>query len=106
MTLYFLLDYLNLAIEITNKFYIVIFMVLVWFLNYFYIIKKEDFLKYDFQKDKRGGFIIVVFIALTVLLFVLVANLNRDKIFNERKKEASEVTLQTRSSSLKFISLE
>lgn len=84
MSIYFLLDYLDIVVQIPNKFYIVIFMVLIWIFNYFFIVKKEDFLNHNFQKDRTGGFIIIGYIILTALFFIVVANLNRSKVFNQK----------------------
>lgn len=84
MTIYFLLDYLDIIVQILNKFYVVIFMTLVWMINYYGIVRKEKFLTYSFQKDKRGGFMVVGVIILTAFLAILVCNLNREKIFKGR----------------------
>ena len=84
MTIYFLLNYFEYLPDIPNKSYIVVFMPIVWCLNYFLVVKREYFLNQDFQKDKKGGYIIIGVIVLTAIFSICVANLNREKIFNQK----------------------
>jgi hypothetical protein len=84
MTIYFLLEYNEILVLKLNKGIVVAFMVLVWVLNYYLIVKKENFLKLGFKKDKSGGFIIVAFIFLTAFGVITVGNYNRQKIFEKR----------------------
>jgi hypothetical protein len=90
ISIYFLFFYLNMLVEIPNKFYIIIFMVLLWIFNYFFIIKKEKFLNYNFQKDKKGGYVIVIYIILTAVFAIMIANKNRERIFKERELQRNE----------------
>lgn len=87
-TIYILLNYLNLIRDITevlpNKFYILIPVFILWNFIYFGIAKPKRFLSYNFEKTKKGGFAVVGYIILTALTFVLVANLNRARLQQER----------------------
>lgn len=86
ISIYFYLDYIDLVISIPNKYYVLLFFILVWSINYYGFIKKERFLKYNFKKDLIGGGLIVLYILLSVLMFVSIANLNREKIENTKKE--------------------
>ncbi len=86
MTIYFLLEYNEILILKLNKGIVIIFMALVWALNYLLIVKKEEFLKFNFTKDKKGGYLIVAFILLTAFAAITVANFNREKIFERNNR--------------------
>lgn len=86
MTIYFLLEYLQVLPSVANKYYIVAFMILVWGINYYGIVKKGNFLTYNFKEDKKGGYAVVLIMIVTFLLAVSVGNLNREKIFEEKAK--------------------
>jgi Na+/proline symporter len=59
----------------------VLIMLIIHVINYFLFIKPQNFLRKDFRKDKKGGFLVILFIIIVAFLFVIVANRNRDKIF-------------------------
>ena len=86
ITIYFLLEYNEILILKLNKGIIISFIVLVWVLNYFLIVKKEKFLEFNFTKDKKGGYLIVAFILLTAFASITVANYNRGKIFETHNR--------------------
>lgn len=69
------------------KFWILFFLFVIWFLNYYLFVKPRDFLRKNFKKDKKGGFIIVFIILLIGILFVIGANKNREKIVKEREEK-------------------
>lgn len=73
-----------------NKFSVITFMIIIGFLNYWFFIKPKKFLNYNFKADKKGGYAIIGFIVLLALMFVLIANKNREKIFKEREKARIE----------------
>jgi hypothetical protein len=73
-----------------NKFIIILYMVVVGFLNYWFFIKGKKFLNYNFKTDKKGGYAIIGFITILALSFVFIANKNREKIFKEREKARIE----------------
>lgn len=83
-TLYALFAHLHLVSDITefipNKFYVLIPMSILWSIVYFGIIRPKGFLNYNFEKTKKGGFAVVGYIVLTILSFILVANLNRARL--------------------------
>lgn len=66
--------------SLKNKYLLLPFIAIIYFVNYFFFIKKEKFLNQNFVKDKRGGVIIVLYIVLLAITFIIVANKNRDKI--------------------------
>ncbi|WP_277115528.1 hypothetical protein [Chryseobacterium sp.] len=89
LTIFFfhgLLNYLGILPMYSNKFYMILFMIIVGFINYFFFIRDKNFLNHDFQKDKKGGFYIIVYIILLGILLFVLSNINREKIFEERKK--------------------
>jgi hypothetical protein len=90
ITIYFLLEYNEILILKLNKGIVIVFMVLVWALNYFLIVKKEKFLEFNFTKDKKGGYLIVTFILLTAFASITVANYNREKIFEKQNRIETE----------------
>lgn len=87
-TIYFLLNYLHLFKDITeyipNKFYILIPTFILWSIIYFGIARPKRFLKYNFPQTKKGGFAVVGYMIFTALTFILVANLNRARLAEER----------------------
>lgn len=54
--------------------------IVLWSVNYFLIIRKKTFFNYQFKKDKKGGILIVLFLFLTIIGFLILANINRSKI--------------------------
>lgn len=76
----------SLNLGVNYKIWILSIMFILWILNYFLFIKPREFLRQDFKKDKRGGIVIILHIALLIFLFVLGANINREKIVEEQEK--------------------
>ncbi|MEI7509924.1 MAG: hypothetical protein WCJ62_10730 [Flavobacterium sp.] len=75
---------------IPNKFWMIFYLLIIISLNYILFIKKKEFLNLNFINDKRGGYIIIYSIIILALIFVFIANKNRDKIFKEREKARIE----------------
>lgn len=75
---------------VTGKLSVIIIMAIIGILNYWFFIKPKKFLNYNFKPDKKGGYAIIGFIVLLVLIFVFIANKNREKIFKEREKARIE----------------
>ena len=71
---------------VSGKLSVIIIMAIIGVLNYLFFIKPKKFLNYNFKPDKKGGNAIIGFIVLLVLIFVFIANKNREKIFKEREK--------------------
>lgn len=65
-------------------------MGIIGFVNYWFFIRKRKFVNYNFKTDKKGGYTIIGFMVFLALMFVLIANKNREKIFKEREKERIE----------------
>ncbi len=80
----------SLKFIITGKLSVIIIMATIGFLNYWFFIKDKKFLNYNFKSDKKGGYSIIGFIVFLALMFVLIANKNREKIFKEREKARIE----------------
>ncbi|MDN3694663.1 hypothetical protein QWZ06_21520 [Chryseobacterium tructae] len=92
-----LLNYFDLLPMYPNKFYMILFMVIIGFINYYFFVKDKRFLEYGFQKDKKGGvYIIITLIFLGISLLIL-SNVNREKIFGKKRNPLIE---QRESSSL------
>lgn len=87
-TIFFLLNYFHLVRDITeilsNKYYVLIPISILWSIVYFGISKPKRFLNYDFGKTRKGGFAVVGYIVLTAITFILVANLNRARLAEDR----------------------
>lgn len=83
---YVVLNYFDFVPIVTNKFYMILFMVIVGCVNYFFFIRKKKFLNYGFQKDRKGGIYIVIYIIFLCISLLILANINRTKIFEERRK--------------------
>ncbi|WP_123947359.1 hypothetical protein [Chryseobacterium pennae] len=76
----------------------ILFMVIIGFINYYFFVKDKRFLKYGFQKDRKGGiYIIIIFIFLGISLLIL-SNVNREKIFKERRENPSIEQIERRPS--------
>ena len=91
MTIFFYLNFYEVVnVSIPSKSKIIIFMFLIGFINYWFFIKPKKFLNYGFKTDKKGGYAIIGFIILLALMFVIIANKNRDRIFKERQKARVE----------------
>lgn len=88
-TLYTCLIYKNFFKDIIpNKYYVIIPMVIILAVNYFVFVKNKLFLDCNFTKDRRGGILIILYLVISVGLFVTVANLNRGKIISEKAHAA------------------
>jgi hypothetical protein len=89
IAIYLLANYFGLIPIITNKLIMVLFMVTVGCINHYFFVRERKFLSYDFQKDRKGGFLIVAYIIFTLMLVLIVGQYNREKIFKERSGEIS-----------------
>ena len=95
--LYGVANYFGFIPIVTNKLTLVFFTIAVGCINYYLFVRGRKFMDFCFQKDKRGGFLIVSFIIILSILFITLANINRDRIFNER---AGEISNKPRKESL------
>ncbi len=75
------INYLGL-VQIVNPIIIASSMILLWAFNYYLIIRKKAFLNQDFKEDKKGGILVCYYIIFSFLLVFIVAQLNRERIFN------------------------
>jgi hypothetical protein len=83
----YLLGYVSL---VSLKVFIITLGVL-WLLNHFFFVKGKQFLKYAFDTNIRGSVLIFGYIVLTIMIFILLANKNRERIFSERDNAKMEV---------------
>ena len=67
---------------LADKLQVVIILAVLFFLNYFFLLKNNKFKRYDFKKSKVGGIMIIIYILVIITTFIYLANINRDKIFN------------------------
>ena len=81
--IYLFLDYLDIVRMFSNKYYVVFYMFLLGLFNYYFFIKQKIFLEYNFKKDYKVRLRSGLFALLLIVLFILIANLNRTKIFNQ-----------------------
>ena len=75
---------------VTGKASVVFLMGIIGFANYWFFIRERKFVNYNFKTDKKGGYAIIGFIVFLALMFVLIANKNREKIFKERERARIE----------------
>ncbi len=97
ITIYLLVNYFGLIPIVTNKLIMVLFMVTVGCINHYFFVRERKFLNCDFQKDRKGGFLIVAYIIFTLILVLIVGQYNREKIFQER---AGKISTEPRKESL------
>lgn len=64
----------------------ILFMIIVGFINYYFFIRDKNFLNYDFKKDTKGGAYIVIYIILLSISLIVLSIINREKIFEETRK--------------------
>lgn len=85
ITIYFLINYSGFIPIVTNKLVMVLFMASVGCFNHYFIVKSKAFFNYNFQKDRKGGFLVVCYIIFSLIIVLIVAQYNRNRIFNEQK---------------------
>jgi K+ transporter len=88
-----LIDYLfpnSFNTLIPNKYFIFSYILIISLLNYFLFIKDRKFLNYNFKNDKKGGYVIILYVVILALILIFFANKNREKIFTEREKARIE----------------
>ncbi len=78
--------------------YIVLGMLLIGILNHLLFVRPKKFLQYNFQKNKKGGVLIIVYLIISASLTFIVGHYNRKKIFEERKKNSPTEQVQNRPS--------
>ncbi|REC61488.1 hypothetical protein DRF65_14950 [Chryseobacterium pennae] len=83
---YIITNYFDLVSVITNKVYMILFMIIVGCVNYYFFVRDKKFLNYGFQKDRKGGIYIIIYIFFLGISLIIVSNINREKIFEERRK--------------------
>lgn len=83
--IYFFKASTSINLGVDYKFWLLLFMFILWFLNYEIFIKPRKFLKKDFKKDRIGGILILFFFILLGFLMVIAGNKNREKIVEEKK---------------------
>jgi hypothetical protein len=64
-------------------------MVTVGCINHYFFVKTKRFFNYNFQKDRKGGFLVVAYIIFSLILVLIVGQYNRDRIFNEQTGKIS-----------------
>ncbi|OXA87408.1 hypothetical protein [Flavobacterium hercynium] len=73
-----------------NSISVILNMFIIGIINYVYFIKDKKFLEKGFKTDKKGGYVIILFIVLNSMCLLYFANKNREKIFAEREKARIE----------------
>lgn len=57
-----------------NKWHILFGALLLNLFNYYFVIRKELFLKYNFKNSIKGGLLVILYIILTAIFTILSAN--------------------------------
>ena len=78
-TIYSLTNYFGFIPIITNKIVIVFCIVSIGLINYFSFVRGRKFMNYGFQKDKKGGVLIVTISNLNVMHFSKTLNIFKEK---------------------------
>lgn len=65
--------------------HVVFCLALFSWLNYSFFIKKKKFLEYGFEEGKKGGYLIIVYIAFVFVVFVVFANKNSERLKNRNE---------------------
>jgi hypothetical protein len=89
MSFYLLCSYFEIVPKIPNSYFIVGLLALVWVINYYFFVRDEKFLNYKFGKDKLGGYSVIAILILTTTFAIAVGNINRKKIFEQRRTQTS-----------------
>ncbi|MDR2840288.1 MAG: hypothetical protein LBV75_03330 [Paludibacter sp.] len=89
MSFYAVLTYFDVIPMFFTEYNILILAVLIMLLNYRLFIKNKKFLNFGFIKSKKGTITITLVIIAIGIQFVIIANLNRQKIFSNRKAKYS-----------------
>ncbi len=76
-TLFYLI--FNFWIDL-NKTNTTIFSIVLWILNYFFLVRKEEFLKMNFTKDARGGGLVVLYIFISFLTAIICGIISHNKV--------------------------
>ncbi len=97
ITIYFVANYFGLIPIVTNKLHMVLFMIIVGCINHYLFVKGRKFLNFSFQKDRKGGILIVAYIIFTFAFVLIVGQYNREKIIKER---ADKISNEPRKESL------
>lgn len=96
--IYIITNYFDLVFIITNKLYMILFMVIMGCINYYFFVRDKKFLNFDFQKDKKGGIFIITYIIFLGISLIILSNINREKIFEERRRNPQIEKTETRKS--------
>ena len=83
--IYALAGYFELVPMIENKYWVIPIMAVIAFFNYYFFIRKKEFLNYGFTKNKKGTWGITVYIFITAVIAIGTAQFNREKIFAEHR---------------------
>ena len=86
MSAIFMLEYFDIIKVFNSKYSVLVFMFIVWFVNYYFFIKDGKFLQYNFKKDRKGGILIVLYLVFTVISTVYVVKINRENRRRIRNK--------------------
>ena len=89
LIIYFNLEQYDLVPGIPNELYIIGYSIFILCCNYFFIVRKKNFLNYNFQKDKLGGYLIILSLLVSALFFMLVVNQNSERI--EKRKKSAQI---------------
>jgi len=97
-TVYAFFNFFDILPMFSNKYLVIPIMVVIGICNYLLFIKDKKFLKYGFTKNKIGTIKIIAYYVISLAVFIVIANFNRQKIFsntpssdiNTPKKESLE----------------
>ncbi|SFA84335.1 hypothetical protein SAMN05660845_0587 [Flavobacterium swingsii] len=76
---------LEIIKDISKGSVFLIFLI-VGFINYFFFVRKNKFLNYNFTEDKKGGVLIIIFLLFLFSILMLMVVKGRDKVLEENER--------------------
>jgi hypothetical protein len=81
-SIYVLVDYLDIIPMFKNKYWVIIILAVIAILNYYFFIRKKEFLDCGFTKNKIGTLKIIAYYVISLVIFITIACFNRHKTFS------------------------
>lgn len=80
ITIYLFLNFYDIITQIPSKTLGITLIIFLGLCNYFFVLKNKIFLEQNFEKDRKGGVYVVIYIILTFSFTFLMAKFNRERI--------------------------
>ena len=80
ISIYYLLVLFDIVSQPLNEYHAITLFVILFFTNYFFVAKPKKLIGYNFTKSENGGYIISLVIGLTIVFYLIVAIIHRDRV--------------------------